>query len=1153
MPIVIPSFASFPDSAGKSGSDSEAETSKEAQNSRDGQKQSKPVEALVPSFASFPTFEEEESRKSSSSHHEQSSRIGRKHHDRKAPSPPRAEQKSAPSFTSFPDLDQDSSSRRHRDDESRKERKYRDRKERRSRSRSPRRHKEADRDRKRDKGKRREKDRDEGKRRRKEEGKTKENQPTEAPPDDSYRLFFSDRQPDKLNFQYGGLHQGDIPKYKIVGGGRQVLGLSPAFVVVRRLGKSIEIGLKGSLSKGSSISDSKTKSLLALPTRKVISGQRADKYQEYDGFIRIPTRRGKSAPEDTYRAITRAEEGDSTASDTDDSVSGDEEASEDEEITENAHQAHLRTLQQHLDGQPESVTTWISLLEHTLSTIPINSKNATKARCDIALSILSHALSAHPTNATSKVLRIKYLKAGEELWQANELAAEWEKALKVGGVELWMEWLEWRFRHTKQEFGHLVADIGRAFSAFQGSSEEDELARVRIFWRMATATRAAGFSERAFAMFQAQAELTFNIPNPLLDSPLEAQFDELEEFWESDLARVGEEGAKGWKSWYQSGKPEVQLPGSHDPNFPEHRDLDPYRQWSAQELTADRSNILPSRTSSETDDPFSTVLFSDIRTTLVKLDTPRARDALRLVFLSFLGLHLPGLSQSLSPDEADINWDDRWSLGGLVDPIHLEAVFPQQEQTRAALAESIAGVMVAREKEYNDSFGPVKQWGYEVFQPLDLLAKQGKGSQEWLWSSTDVKSVDVQLVRRVFSQLRRGEDDVEWDSLALAFEAAVNVKNAIKLSKAFLSVPKDTLKYWTAHAQLERLNGKLDGARKIYQTVLIASRPPSSRPGLCQMWWNWAEMEWLAAQGDQALNVILQSVGISQPGDVGILRAKQFLREAKQAATGEDAEIWLKMYALLELLRGADMASVLALFDEMAQTANAQSRQRLMVASLLLVYYYRVTLNNPLPPAVLRERAAKAFEEYPSNSVILGILLEAEKGQGIWGRVRGMLGGGSDGLARDVARVVQEVWVGGWEKGRWANEVERIRSGLAAAVEHERTRASPVVWRIYVEFEIRAGNLKGAKKLLFRAIGECPFVKELYLLAFSSLRSVFDTRELRSLADLMAERGLRMRVDLNEAIGEANLEGWAANNGDDDAIQDEIEYNAQELRRLMPY
>ncbi len=40
-----------------------------------------------------------------------------------------------------------------------------------------------------------------------------------------------------------------------------------------------------------------------------------------------------------------------------------------------------------------------------------------------------------------------------------------------------------------------------------------------------------------------------------------------------------------------------------------------------------------------------------------------------------------------------------------------------------------------------------------------------------------------------------------------------------------------------------------------------------------------------------------------------------------------------------------------------------------------------------------------------------------------------------------------------------------------------RTRGSAILWRIYLEFEIRAGQLQRAKKLLFRAVGECPLVK----------------------------------------------------------------------------
>lgn len=47
----------------------------------------------------------------------------------------------------------------------------------------------------------------------------------------------------------------------------------------------------------------------------------------------------------------------------------------------------------------------------------------------------------------------------------------------------------------------------------------------------------------------------------------------------------------------------------------------------------------------------------------------------------------------------------------------------------------------------------------------------------------------------------------------------------------------------------------------------------------------------------------------------------------------------------------------------------------------------------------------------------------------------------------------------------------------AAAEGATRTRASAVVWKIYIEFEMRVGDLQSAKKILYRAIGECPFFK----------------------------------------------------------------------------
>jgi hypothetical protein len=105
------------------------------------------------------------------------------------------------------------------------------------------------------------------------------------------------------------------------------------------------------------------------------------------------------------------------------------------------------------------------------------------------------------------------------------------------------------------------------------------------------------------------------------------------------------------------------------------------------------------------------------------------------------------------------------------------------------------------------------------------------------------------------------------------------------------------------------------------------------------------------------------------------------------------------------------------------------------------------------------------------------------------------------------------------------------------------------LWRIFIEFEILAGELERAKQLLFQAVRSCPLVKELYLLAFGPLRTMFNTQELNAWAESMAERGLRIRKGLDEIL-ETTEEDLVQT---DDYGEEEIEYNAEELRRLRPY
>ena len=69
-------------------------------------------------------------------------------------------------------------------------------------------------------------------------------------------------------------------------------------------------------------------------------------------------------------------------------------------------------------------------------------------------------------------------------------------------------------------------------------------------------------------------------------------------------------------------------------------------------------------------------------------------------------------------------------------------------------------------------------------------------------------------------------------------------------------------------------------------------------------------------------------------------------------------------------------------------------------------------------------------------------------------------------------------------------------------------------------------------------------------MAFGPLRSVFQVHELNALAETMAERGIRLRRGLEDVIESGVVE---VDGQEDNESEDEIEHNARELRRLMPY
>jgi hypothetical protein len=150
-----------------------------------------------------------------------------------------------------------------------------------------------------------------------------------------------------------------------------------------------------------------------------------------------------------------------------------------------------------------------------------------------------------------------------------------------------------------------------------------------------------GYNEQGFAVLQALIEMyvlldqadfsTFFKPDQWV-APLTGLSQwwnglsrAFQPFWDSESPRFGEADAKGWKSGHQP--PSVIS------------ETAPHDDWYSQELTSNSA------------DPYSTVLYEDIRPLLVPILTPESRQDAIYSVLTFLGVSLlpPDISTNTSP------------------------------------------------------------------------------------------------------------------------------------------------------------------------------------------------------------------------------------------------------------------------------------------------------------------------------------------------------------------------------------------------------------------------------------------------------------------------------------------------------------------------
>lgn len=234
------------------------------------------------------------------------------------------------------------------------------------------------------------------------------------------------------------------------------------------------------------------------------------------------------------------------------------------------------------------------------------------------------------------------------------------------------------------------------------------------------------------------------------------------------MPRVGEVDAMGWSSWTNISEKSTTSPKALNASTvvraesaasPEIPLDDGYRKWAAAESSMDVQGWLSTR--EDTEDPYATVLFSDIRPFLFPPSASSTDLSILLVLLEALGLHVSGLSALLTKHASNTEQvsesDSTWSYASFMKKPHLLGSFfaiPSSNPNRkpaglsgdsgrgAAIDELITG----RQRSMGNGWGPVKEWSLNTHPLLEGYGLRGEGR---MWEGEDMEGVDVPFIRLV--------------------------------------------------------------------------------------------------------------------------------------------------------------------------------------------------------------------------------------------------------------------------------------------------------------------------------------------------------------------------------------------------------------------
>nr|KAJ3418689.1 hypothetical protein HK105_007979 [Polyrhizophydium stewartii] len=678
---------------------------------------------------------------------------------------------------------------------------------------------------------------------------------------------------------------------------------------------------------------------------------------------------------------------------------------------------------------------------------------------------------------------------------------------------------------------------------------------LHVFTRACVMLAQAGYTERAVAACQAMVEFNCFAPAAFARQTFKQRVSLFEDFWETECARFGEDGACGWSnSLFDDGNDAAgaemegmtadDIDGEGAPNL--HR-------LYQREILGQRESWRPLRGSTDEDqqDPFRTVLFDDIRGLMFEAQCLQTKRGLVFLLLRLLGTSFNACVGS--------------SHAGMVDPFICggEAMGAAAERAGRILAirtSAESAMMPGADGATRSLAFPFRAFPQSVWT---LLAD----GVRWvpLFGLDDAQSMDAAgrgmraMAGLAIQQCRPVLGQDPWLlPMLLAMEAPVGQKSVEKMAKALLKTERTDLPLWSAYAQVLMRAGKWDEARRVYLTAIASSRafPKDARAGSAQLYTLLADLEITQGQPKAAVNVLISAADdaalsedymSTEPQPTRLLKTrKHFAQRVSQILRVTDPNTYSPDMA--ELLDAAYASAMLEHLTQGVDAGNAQFEmlvgqcqahavevQQLMgddggadgaggggtqPASLLEEYvlemwarhlFLRSTSGEAFKPAALRDVLERAIQRFPGNTLFLVLYGWNEARVGFENRVRRFLGEQFD-RTRRPATLLFSVWSEMHQ--RTGTNTNAVRALLQKALDDAGMRHSPVVWLLAIELEMRTGGTERAKALFFQAIRACPWSKELYLLPFGPLAELFSDKELEEVYALMEDKEIRVRFPL---------------------------------------